>query len=639
MSNLKLPRLIGDHMILQRNKKCHIWGFTDPKEKVEVSFLNESYSTEADDQGRFDLFMKEANAGGPYTLSVSTTTEKKELTDVYVGEVWHCSGQSNMELHMDRVADRFPEEIANCDYPLVRTFKITEHGEFHGPIEEHLSGEWKTACPDHIMAFSATGYFFAKALHMKTGVAVGFMDATLGGTLAQTWMSSEMLEGYDEELNLAKKYSDDDFLKGQLEMNMRNMYDWHKYLDANDMGLKESWEKEGISEGDWRNADIPFYFADSELKGFIGSVWFRKTVEIPASMAGKRAKIWLGTITDSDVVFVNGKKVGQTEYQYPPRKYTIPEGLLKEGANTIAIRVRVENGEGRFTWGKQYALFNKNTPEDSDWILDISGTWKYKIGTTCSQIKPTDFVNWKPTVLYNGMTAPCHNYTIGGIAWYQGEANIHEPGSYGDLLKRMFMGYRRAWKDMSIPVLMVELPNLTLDLDTKIGKGWEMVREFQRKAALEIPDAYSVVTMDVGEDNDWHPLNKKAVGERLALAAVHHNFNSDEEYTGPEVCDILTNVENGMVNMELTLSHAKGLSAVANEKSDKVLDFVLLTGQGAEIPMECELRDEKIFLTAKLEKGKGVPEKLWYCYGRTYKGALLYNDSDLPMSPFTMQVN
>lgn len=629
MNELKLPRLISNHMVLQRDKRVHIWGYDRPGSRVMISFRGEEYLAVTDEKGYFETELPKQTAGGPFSMLFKDDAgNEAAVVDVMVGEVWYCSGQSNMELPMDRVKDMFPEDVVSCRNPFVRTFKITENGVFTGPLAEPETGEWKTAAPDTILAFSAMGYYFAKELHHLLQVPVGFIDASLGGSLIESWMSREMLHGMEEELALADRYADAEFVKQQLENNVANNESWHRELDAKDPGLCEHWESEETDDALWNKATIPFWFADTELKGFIGSVWFRRTFTVSKEMAGRSAKLWLGTIVDSDVAYVNGVQVGVTYYQYPPRKYEVPAGLLKEGENTIVLRVISEKGEGRFTMGKKYAVFH-----DAEEI-DLSGEWRYRIGAECEQVPPTDFVNWKPTGLYNGMTAPCHKYTIAGVNWYQGESNTHHPDNYLELLKRMTDGYRKEWKEPQLPFQIVELPNLMVDMEGA-EEGWRILRELQRRAG-ELPDVGVVTTIDLGEDNDLHPQNKKELGRRLAALCASERYGLPIEGQGPVVvAQKLTKTENG-VRIILTCEHADGMYAFSEDKGMQITDFEIVDAAG-----DCHTADVKLLpgeLVLEAAGLQGEAAQIRYCYRTSNTGALIYNEAGFPMSPFVLYI-
>lgn len=637
---LRLPRLISDGMVLQQKKKVHIWGWDEPGCEVMLSFLGKEYMATTGEDGKFSFFLDALAPGGPYTMEMKDRQgQEKILSDIWVGDVWICAGQSNMELPMERVKDKYPQEIADCKNTAIRTFKITEHADFHGPLTDHLSGEWKAADDNTILTFSATAYFFARQINRMLGIPIGLINASLGGSRIESWMGRDMLEGYDDFLALADQYADDKFVEERLLYNQTFMEKWHTHLDKADKGLTENW-KYGIPAGcesKWKDVQIPFFFADTELAGFIGSVWFCRKFTVSEKLAGKRAKVWLGTIVDSDTVYVNGQWIGQTDYQYPPRKYTIPAGLLKKGENTIVIRVKCENGYGRFTPGKEYALWNEEER------VSLLGKWSYCIGAGCEQIEETDFVNWKPTGLYNGMMAPCHAYTVAGILWYQGEANSWNPDNYMDLTERMIRGYREKWNDNTLPYLYVQLPNFSGEIYDIDRKGntccWAPMREVQR-SALSLPETGMVVAMDLGEDNDLHPQNKKDIGFRLAMQAMKKLYGLDAECEGPQVKAItVTCINEDSGDFEIRIQCQKcsgGMYAFSPNKGKSVDDFEVLDALGNSYRAKVILEKDAVLLTCVNMLAK--PAAVRYCYSNTNKGALIYNRGGFPMSPFVMKL-
>lgn len=630
MGDLRLPRLISDGMILQQKKQIKMWGFDRPGRKVMLSFLGEEYVAVADGQGRFEAVLPSMEPGGPYNLYIGNENgEEIVVTDILIGDVWLCAGQSNMELPMERVKDRYPEEIRECSEPFIRTFKVIEHSDFHGPLRELQSGSWEKADTGTILKFSATAYFFAKQMYQMTGVPVGLINTSLGGSRIQSWMSREMLQGDVEDLLLAEKYADDAFVAGQLERNQKNMEAWHRNLDEQDQGLKRNFKELKAPEPSFKEVSIPFFFRDTQLQGFIGSVWFLRNFQVTGGLAGKAAKLWLGTIVDSDTVYINGVMVGHTDYQYPPRKYEIPEGLLREGENTIVIRVKCENGHGRFTDGKKYALWNDEEE------IDLTGKWYYEIGAACEQIEPTDFVNWKPTGLYNGMVAPCRPYTLAGILWYQGESNTHVPEVYLELMKRMVAGYRKEWGE-ELPFLYVQLPNFAIDrYDSdadETGQGWPVVRELQRRAK-KLPRVGMAVTMDLGEDNDLHPLNKKEVGFRLAMLAAKMLYGIASECEGPEICGIDYEMEKTGAVLLYFKNITDGMYAYGGEKGKEIRDFELRDEQGIWHRAAAVIKEDTIRLTP-VERIRIRPCGVRYLFSNISHGAMIYNRAGFPLSPF-----
>lgn len=628
-AGLKLPRLVSDGMVLQYGKKTRIWGWDTPGREITVSFLGKEKKGIAGEDGLWQIELEACKAGGPYVMEFKDDHgDKAVVRNILVGSVWFCSGQSNMELPMERVKDRYPNEIRNCENFCIRTFKITENAVFSAPLEELATGEWKQAHPDTILQFSATAYFFAKTLYEMTGIPVGLINASLGGSGIESWMGREMLAGYDAMLEKADQYADREFVAKVLKQNEEQAVRWHEALDNKDLGLKECWQQEKIDTALWKTVHLPFFFRDTELADFIGSVWLRRRFTVPANMAGKPARLWLGTIVDSDTAYINGVQVGHTDYQYPPRKYQVPEGLLREGENTIVIHVKCERGKGRFTPGKKYALWN-DTCE-----IDLQGDWLYRVGAGCDPSPETDFVNWKPTGLYNGMTAPCHRYAIEGILWYQGESNTHEPEVYLDLMERMIEGYRQRWQE-ELPFFYVQLPNFAIniyDSDTdETGSGWPRVRELQRQA-LKIPNTGMVTAIDLGEDNDLHPLNKKDLGFRLALLAAVRVFDQQRECSGPTVIGV-ERISGQEICLCLKLDHSQGLCA-RSPKGEQILDFELEGKDGTLYPAKAMIREENLILTGPMPR-EGL-RAIRYLYANTNKGALLYNRAGLPMSPVVL---
>lgn len=644
MKKLTLPRLISNGMVLQQKKRVRIWGEDEPGRKVTLFFLDKEYSGATGADGIWELFLPEMKSGGPYVMRIwDDAGEERCIQDILIGDVWMCSGQSNMELPMRRVIDRYPQELEQCGTVQnalpVRTFKITEKSDFHGPLKDLASGEWTALTENTLLDFSAIAYFFAKHFYRLTGVPIGLINASLGGSRIESWMGRDMLEGYDDFLALAEQYSDDAFVTESLERNARQAAAWHSRLDEMDLGLREDWTQEyavedvsGNAAGTdaWQDVEIPFFFQDTALKGFIGSVWFRREFTVGKALAGKEANLWLGTIVDSDTVYVNGVCVGHTDYQYPPRKYVVPSGVLREGKNSIVIRVKSEIGQGRFTDGKKYALFSGEEK------IDLSGTWKYRVGAACEMVGETDFVNWKPTGLYHAMTAPCHRYTIAGILWYQGESNTHASASrYLDLMERMIAGYRKKWEE-ELPFFYVQLPNFSAEVYEKdrhaLYSDWPGIREAQRRA-LKIPGTGMAVAIDLGEDNDLHPLNKEGIGYRLAMQAAAALYGTGTECSGPQICGI--EMGCGGMQVKLRFRNAAGMYARSEEKGMEVKDFELMDRKGRLHPVKAVIAGESVILTWE-EEMAGIQE-IRYCYRNTNAGALLYNKAGFPMSPFRLE--
>lgn len=624
MKSLTLPRLLSSGMILQKGKRIHIWGWDEPGSSIEITFGYESISIRSNKEGRFDGYLSPRAAGGPYTMEIADEAGNvTQIDDILIGTVWFVSGQSNIDIDMERCRDNYVNELSECKDDGIRFFQVSPNADYHDPINELLSGSWKKTELANIFSFSAAGYFFANQVRKQTGMPVGIIQASLGGSRITSWLSKKMLNGYTDLIAEAKKYADDKFLQSEITNNEILSSVWHDELDKKDKGIEEHWENDSFENLDG-TIELPCIFENSELKGFSGSVWLFRTFSVSKDMAGKCANLWLGTMVDSDTVFVNGKEVGQTAYQYPPRKYSIPAGTLLFGTNTIAIRLVVENGMGRVTPGKGYFIFNEQG------VIRLDGEWKYRIGTYMEQISPTNFVNWKATGLFNGTAFPCTNYPVEGMVWYQGESNTHEKYDYRDLLERYVYGYRELWGE-ELPFLLVQLPNFSIDNTDE--EEWPDLREKQR-SVLTIPKTRMAVTIDIGEDNDLHPHEKKELGRRLALMAGNLAFGRKEEYSGPvPVKAGIIERNNQGIKVCLELEHSAGLFA----KGDRITDFSFVDDEGRKTVATAKLGDNCITLSC--DEYDAVPLFLLYCYCNTPTGALIYNDSDLPMSPFRIKID
>lgn len=559
MGDLRLPRLLGDYAVLQRGKDIHIWGWDLPGRTVSISLAREeadrrlpknkeqgkapeqgrtsgektqAWHVRTDETGSFSAFLPAREAGGPYTLRVEDEAgEWLERKHLLIGDVWYCSGQSNMELPVSWVAPYYEEEIKNCENPYIRSFKIAEHADFHGPLSEPLSGKWKPANPKNVLDFSACTYFFAKKRWDRTGVPVGILNVSLGGAKIEAFMSREMLKGYDDCLAEAERYAQDDWRKEQEEKNEKSTAEWYGRLQKEDAGIKGAWmqeeawnknkengrkEEKAEHRDDSSRIDVPFFSRNTGYRGLCGSVWLARHFTVTKEMAAQDSVFCLGTMVDADEVYVNGSLVGCTAYQYPERRYPVKAGMLHAGENFLVIRLISEQGEGRITPGKPFCLKTESGGE-----IPLSGTFQAKVGAVCEKRPPVDFINWRSTGLYNGMAAPCEAFPIAGFLWYQGEANAHMPGvlTYADKLKRLIVGYRKARKDNGLPFLYVQLPNFKIETyygnEEERDSDWCAMRLEQEKV-LTLPGTGMVRTIGLGEDNDLHPHNKKDVGELLA---------------------------------------------------------------------------------------------------------------------------
>lgn len=616
MGEIKLPRLISDNMVLQRDAKLTIWGWATVGEKVTVRFNNKTYSTTtgADSTWRVTLFAQKA--GGPYDMEIN----KIVIKNILIGDVWVCSGQSNMELPMERVKEKYASVIAQSTNPFIRQFNVTTTFDFQKLRTDFESGSWVAANPQTVLQFTAVGYFFAKELYEKYKVPIGLIKNAVGGSPAEAWLNEEALKPFPTHLQVLAKYKREGYIDSIRNAERQFRDNWYKTIFTNDKGLHDSkpWYDPTYDVSSWSTMKIPGYWDDNGLKGVNGVVWFRKDIDVPASMTGKPVKLLLGRIVDQDSVFVNGRFAGTVGYQYPPRRYELPAGMLQPGKNTIVVRIINSANRGGFISDKPYQLIS------GEEVIDLTGEWRFALGTTAPPLPSQTFFQYQPTGLFNAMIAPMLNYRIKGVIWYQGESNSGRPVEYRTLFPAVITTWRQQWKQGNFPFLFVQLANYMQTKNVPGESNWAMTREAQLKT-LSVPNTGMAVITDVGEWNDIHPLNKEDVGKRLALWAQQKNGDHNVVYSGPLLAStkILDN---------------KIICTFSNIGSG------LIAKDGGELKYFAIAGADKKFVWAKATiEGKNVivwsdqvpkPEAVRYAWADNPEGANLYNKEGLPASPF-----
>lgn len=614
---LCLSKIFSEGCVLQQGKSTRIWGKTVPLKGVAVEFQQKTIFTRADDKGDWQLLFSDLNPGGPFTLTIRSETEEIiRLKEVYVGEVFVCSGQSNMELPMERVKDQYPEELKRPERPYIRLYKVKEHYDFDGPLDDHREASWYACSPETIRSFSAVSYFFGRYLLEDKKVPVGLINLSLGGTPAEAWMGLEALQSYPEALGTLKKFQDKEFVKSHMAENERLQREWHENIDQHDKGCEGSLEP-------WKEINLPGFLKDGGIEDFCGSIWLRRRFMVPETMAGESARLWLGTMVDSDRTYINGVLVGETGYQYPPRKYEIPKGVLKNGENEITIRLVCDHGQGRMTPEKKYQIFTEDNR------IDLEGTWEYRIGFRCGPAPEMDFINRKPTGLFNAMVAPCLPYTVKGVLWYQGESNDSSPDTYEDLLRRLILNWRENWKQDKLPFVVAQLPGFSIDL-LEDSEAWPKLRHAQSQAA-GLPEVAVTVNLDLGEWNDLHPLNKKEVARRLSLAVRGMIYGEPVEYFGPKVRSY--QVSEGRVLLSFETHEGKDMVV---KNGTGVEAFSLAGADGIYYPAKGDVKGTSVTLWSR---EVAEPKTLRYAYSNAPSKGLLFSQGGLPASPFILTLS
>ena len=628
--NVKLPVLVSDGMVLQRDTKLIIWGWASPGEKVLVKFNKKTISTVADPEGNWKVGLPPIKAGGPYTMEVKGNNTIM-INDILVGDVWFCSGQSNMVLNMERVKEKYPDDIATANFPEIRNFFIPTASDVTSIHKDLPPGNWVSASPENVLGFGAVTFFFARSIFLEHKVPIGIINSSVGGTPIEAWTSEEGLKEFPHLIARIDKLKDTAYLNPLLRSGRKRPETSQRppvnsrSMDKGMSGPKPWYDITYAPEG-WHKYWLPGYWDDQGVKGLDGVVWFRKEITLPVTMTNKPAKLFLGRILDADNVYVNGVLSGSITYQYPPRRYNLPSGLLKPGKNIIVIRVTNNAGKGGFVPDKPYWLVVGN---DS---IDLRGEWLYKVGQvfrpaayepgTGSQ--PISMQN-EPTGLYNTMVAPLINYRIKGIIWYQGETNANRPQEYQKLLPALINDWRIKWQEGIIPFIFVQLPNFMEVQYLPSESQWAELRFGQLKS-LSVLNTALVVTIDVGEWNDIHPLEKKVVGERLALAARKLAYGNDKIVcSGPVYKSSVKEADS----IKIEFDHiGSGLTI----KGGGDLNYFAVAGADRKFVWA----ETRIYNNHVIVWSDEIIDPIYvrYAWADNPEGANLYNIEGLPASPF-----
>lgn len=521
---VRLPKLISDGVVLQRDVPLKIWGWADPSEKVKIEFLGKIYPTRADKNGNWKVELPALAAGGPFCMKVNET----EINDILVGDVWLCSGQSNMELMINRVLDLYKFEIMEVNNSNIHYFKSSYRSDAQSTLTDFKDGSWLAATPENIMNFASVPYFFGAELYRKYNVPIGLLNTAIGGSPLESWLSEEHLEKQMDIWQAAQLELDSVRTSRKNQIGNEPLFDFSAEVNKNDPGIS-LWSKADVDVSRWLRISLPGYWTDKDVDLKMGSIWFYKEFNIPDSLVNKEAILRLGRIIDSDSAFVNGTFVGSTSYQYPPRIYKLPVGVLKSGKNKLMVRVICQGNKGGFVEEKPYEIRIGSEK------IDLTGDWNFHIG---ARLKTTTGqggggLQFRPAGLYNGLINPVLGFRFKGTIWYQGESNTNRGEEYGELFKKLIIDWRAKFEQPDMPFIFVQLANLGVPNKQPVNSGMADVRDAQRRA-LELPYTGMAVTYDIGEWNDIHPLNKKEVGRRLALEASRVAYHENDVVTsGP----------------------------------------------------------------------------------------------------------
>lgn len=563
-AKVELASLFTNNMVLQQQTEAPIWGKATPNKEITIasSWDNKTYKVKADATGRWKTKLITPKAGGPYTIKVSDGIPII-LDNVLIGEVWVCGGQSNMEMTMGggRKVANYEEEIKATDYPQIRLFHV-ERAMSTEPQEDFgkTRAGWKVCSPGTVRQFSAVAYFFARNLYQTLNIPIGLISSSVGGTPAEAWTSRNSLKqmsDFGEELEHLSSLDE----KAEQANFDKELQEWENTISKADKGFNEKipiWADLNAIDGNWGDLIFPGEWDSQGLADLNGVVWLRKTIEIPQQWQGKELLLDLGKIDDEDITYFNGVQVGKTNNVYASRSYKIPAQSVKAGKAMITIRVTDNAGRGGLLGGLNGLTLKMPNKLDFD-PISLDGNWKYKIAVDFKDYakKPKSKLDNpnRSTVLYNAMINPMINYAVKGIIWYQGEANCMKSEQYKRLFPLLIQDWRKQWgKDL--PFHFVQLANFGDRKNEPEDAPWAQLREAQLET-LAVDNTTMSVTIDVGEGNDVHPINKQDVGFRLALAARAKTYNENLSYSGPiyksyriegnKICISFEHTDNGLV--------------------------------------------------------------------------------------------
>ncbi len=622
-AQLHLSRLFADNMVLQREQPVKVWGWASPKVKVTIDFMNQQYSGKADKTGKWLIELPAQKAGGPYVMSVSSKKEKVTLKNILIGDVWICSGQSNMEWVLANTNDA-EKVMAEATDAQIRHFKIPHSASNH-PEQVLAGGSWEICDPATVGNFTAVGYYFAQQLRETVGVPIGLINTSWGGSRIEPWMDYTML-GYNNQEEVAQKLVAEQ--KARKEAFEKQVMDkLGPDYPVQDIGMQDGkpiWAAPTLADNQWETMSLPGIWEKSGWKMLDGVVWYRKTIELSPEQAYQPAQLGIAMVDDQDITWVNGRLVGQTNGWNEVRKYDIPAEILQPGKNTITIRV-TDTGGGGGIHGEANLLclkIGENT-------IDLSGEWKYKIGqVNLNVVDGSD--NQLPTKLYNAMIHPILDYGIKGAIWYQGESNANtaqDAKAYTSQFQEMIKGWRKLWNQGDFPFFWVQLANYLPAAEFPGESNWALLRASQH-SALALPNTGEAVIIDIGEAKDIHPRNKKDVGYRLSLAARKITYGEkDLVYSGP----IYKSMQQDGQKIRLQFDHVGSGLVAKNDRYGYLRGFAIAGADGEFLWAKAMIDGNEVVVWSEAIK---KPVAVRYAWADNPDDANLYNQEGLPASPF-----
>ena len=622
-ADIKLPAIFGDHMVLQQKSSVNVWGWAKAGEKVSVKgdWMWFAASTKADTDGKWKVKIKTPKAGGPYTLTVKGNNQIV-LNDILMGEVWVCSGQSNMEWNMGGLGtDIGKKDVLKANYPKIRYINV-EKAISRFPKDDCV-GEWRVCSSDNVKSLSAVSYYFAQNLTDNLDVPIGLISTNWGGTLSEAWTSKEGLLPFDRFHDTVEILDSDTDIETEFSRKyVEQVAEWEKDMVKADPGAQQGWYKVDFDDSDWKQAMQPKAWSQSEIGDIDGLVWYRTKIDLKSDWLGKNLHLNLGRIDDASIVWVNGKQLGSVIGWMQMHTYRIPKAMLKEGENLIAVAAYDTGGEGGLL-GPASEMKIEPTDANGKESISLASNWKYKLSMNSVPVNPpgkiTSVDHNTPTSLYNAMIAPLIQFRIAGAIWYQGESNCYDPVLYRTLFPALVSDWRKQWKQGDFPFYFVQIAPFEYGGSTCS----QAVREAQMMTLDKLENVGMAVVMDIGEENDIHPRNKHDVGNRLARWAMNKDYGMDVVYSGPLYKSMET--EGNKIRIQFNYTDG-GLVA----RDGDLTDFVISGSDRKFVIAKAVIDGDSIVVSSdKVNK----PVSVRYAWSNWAKPNL-FNRAGLPASSF-----
>ncbi len=621
-AQLKVSKLFSDHAVLQRDQPIKVWGWADKGTSILFSFNGKKRTVRSDNQGKWMVTLPAMKAGGPYEMTITNLAETITLQDILIGDVWICSGQSNMEWTVSNSNDA-TTEIEEAKDKGIRHFKVPL-SYAKAPEETLAGGAWQVTNSETVGDFTAVGYYFAKELRKHVDIPIGLLNTSWGGSRIEPWMSAGTLNLGDPEKAIAQILEN---AKNEYAAKTAKLKAAFPDLSAEEKGMKNGvaiWADEKIDVSKWMKLKVPYIWESQGYDGFDGTAWYRTTFDLTEAETKDKITLALGKIDDSDITWVNGQKVGETIQSWnTQRLYTVAPEALKAGKNTIAIRVE-DTGGGGGIHGEAADVYVKTNAQK----IALSGEWDFRLDAMMS----SDYLNQAnqiPTLLYNKMIFPIKNYAIKGVLWYQGESNAgsaKDAEEYEALFADMIHNWRTDFRSGEFPFLYVQLANWLPPQDAGADSNWATLRASQTNV-LKVKNTAQAVIIDIGEADDIHPRNKQDVGLRLSLAARHLAYGEDIDYQSPMYQSHF--IKAGKIH--LAFEHVGDGLSVKN-KYGYVNGFAIAGADGKFVWAKAKLDGARNIIVWSEQIAQ--PKYLRYAWADNPDDVNLYNSAGLPACPF-----